>query len=242
MDKFSIITPTGDRELLMPICAKLVKRQTIQPYEWIIIDDGHNKLEDIPQLDYVKYIRREPLRSDPYHTLPVNLRIALDHVTTDKIIIVEDDDWYHHKYFETYMSYLKKYDIVGKTNTLYYHYPSKSYRYAGNKHHASLCETGFTSTLLEDAKLLCENPKMVNAAIHDWAVDLALWGWSRDRYNCKLFDNNSYVIGLKGMPGRRGYSSGHNTKFKDWTKDKNHELLKKYMPIDEYNFYMETIK
>ena len=87
----SVITPTGDRPECFELLRRWVVHQTLRPAQWIVVDDGKTPMHPIPE---ATVIRREPHPDDPACTLGKNLEAALAHVLHDKIIIMEDDDWY----------------------------------------------------------------------------------------------------------------------------------------------------
>jgi len=88
----SICTPTFNRRPFIPIIIKCFEHQ-IYPkdkMEWIIIDDGTDKIEDlvlnIPQVKYFKY--NEKL------TLGKKRNISNEYAKGDIIIYMDDDDYY----------------------------------------------------------------------------------------------------------------------------------------------------
>jgi glycosyltransferase involved in cell wall biosynthesis len=88
----SICTPTFNRRPFIPIMIKCFQHQTYpkDKIEWLIIDDGTDKIEDlvkhIPQVKYFKY--------DEKMTLGKKRNILNEKSTGDIIIFMDDDDYY----------------------------------------------------------------------------------------------------------------------------------------------------
>ena len=95
--KISVITLTGGREIAFTLCERWMKRQTLKPDEWIVVDDYEKRTKcKMGQ----KVIRRKPFWRPGEMTLQKNLLEALKIVTGDIILIIEDDDWYSPNYIE----------------------------------------------------------------------------------------------------------------------------------------------
>ena len=203
IQKYTIITPTGDRHKLFEICKKYVERQTLKPSQWIIIDDGKNPLDtDLPE--FAVYIRRDPKNTDPKHTLPINLRTAFEFVNNEYIYIFEDDDWYHADYVKESIEYLNNKDLIGFLPPVYYHIPLRKYTTLTDcKKNTSFSATAFRETVIKKIKSL---------DVNDPYVDMFLWSnikssklWIRDTL---------YTIGFKGFKNcRRGSSGGQHSGF-----------------------------
>lgn len=88
----SICTPTFNRRPFIPIAIKCFEHQNYpkDKMEWIIVDDGTDKIEDlvshIPQVRYLKY--------DNKLTLGQKRNICNDSAKGDIIIYMDDDDYY----------------------------------------------------------------------------------------------------------------------------------------------------
>jgi glycosyltransferase involved in cell wall biosynthesis len=88
----SICTPTFNRRPFIPIMIKCFENQTYpkDKIEWIIVDDGTDKIEDmvshIPQVKYYKY--------DEKMTLGKKRNLMNEKSTGDIIIYMDDDDYY----------------------------------------------------------------------------------------------------------------------------------------------------
>ena len=187
----TLITPTGDRPLAFRLCEQWMSKQSIKYNQWIVVDDGINMTQFTMGQEY---IRREREAYDPPHTLHLNLLEALPHIEYDNVFIIEDDDYYHSNYLETYMKWLDRNHIVGQGEAVYYSVLSKSWKQHRNTTHCSLCQTAFNyinTSILED---ICKsNPQM---------IDVTFWRLAAGR---KKIDTvgKKLCIGMKGMPGRK---------------------------------------
>ena len=88
----SICTPTFNRRPFIPIMIKCFEHQTYpkNKIEWIIIDDGPDKIEElvthIPEVKYFKY--------DEKMTLGKKRNLLNEKATGDIIVFMDDDDYY----------------------------------------------------------------------------------------------------------------------------------------------------
>jgi len=88
----TICTPTFNRRPFIPVIIKCFENQTYpkDKIEWIIIDDGSDKIEDlvshIPQVKYHKYEEKM--------TLGKKRNLMNEKATGDIIIYMDDDDYY----------------------------------------------------------------------------------------------------------------------------------------------------
>jgi len=88
----SICTPTFNRRPFIPMIIKCFQNQTYPKdrLEWIIIDDGTDKIEDlvtcIPQVKYFKY--------DEKMTLGYKRNLLNEKARGDIIVYMDDDDYY----------------------------------------------------------------------------------------------------------------------------------------------------
>ena len=88
----SICTPTFNRRPFFPYIIKCFEHQTYPraKMEWIIIDDGTDKIEDIvthiPEVKYFKF--------DEKMTLGKKRNIAHEKCSGDIILYMDDDDYY----------------------------------------------------------------------------------------------------------------------------------------------------
>lgn len=236
MISYTIITPTGDRPEAFHLCSEYVKRQTVNPTQWIVVDDGMDALDlSALNLPYLCYIRRQRSQYDPSHTLPVQILAALQRVNTDYVVIMEDDDWYSPFYCERMLNKLiegKGYFLVGQGETIYYHLSGR-YMINKNQQHASFCQTAFRSSILNRIESAC------NRCYRSPFLDLEIW---KSKVAKNIFTGEPLCIGIKGMPGREGTTKGWDKKYPRYSKDKNFQFLEKYIGSDvlQYKKIAET--
>jgi len=229
------ITPTGDRPLAFTLCKQWMAMQTRKPDQWIVVDDG--KVPMRPPEGAI-YIRRVPLPSDPAHTLNTNLKAAMPYVRGEKILIIEDDEYYAPQYVETMAKKLDAWEVVGIMMAKYYHLPTGGYAQLANTIHASLAQTGFKSSFLGDLKALLE----INDP-HEY-LDMKIWHKVMPEQRGYLFRDEKMplYVGIKGLPGRLGIGMGHNPlSYGNKRDDADRGVLRKWMPRDA-EAYMDVVK
>jgi len=239
MENITLITPTGDRPLTFALCQRWIERQTLQPAQWIVVDDGKKPIADLITTDRILYIRREPREDDPRHTLLVNLKMALPLVKGGKVLIIEDDDYYSPNYVETMAAKLNKYEAAGIYNGRYYYLPTCANCRAGNERHASLATTGFRKSFLK------EFSRLVNTKTG--ALDLRLWqSVNGNRRGCLFLDDDAPLyVAMKGVPGRKGRGGAHaatSWRYKRSPLDIFRILLRQWISNEEdFNIYNNII-
>jgi len=228
------ITPTGDRPLPFALCQQWMKNQTKQPDQWIVIDDGKNPLKPTYSMEY---IRREPQDDDPKHTLILNLKKAMPLIKGDKILIVEDDEYYAPEYIEKMSLELDRHNVVGIGDSKYYHLPSGGNFKIGNMDHASLAETGFVESFLPEFNKILDMDNVY--------LDFIIWKVANRNGQGFIFvdsDENPLYLGVKGLPGRPGIGRGHDSRlYRNHLKDRNRENLRKLIPKD-YDIYIDILR
>lgn len=238
------ITLTGDRPLAFALCQQWLFHQTVKPDQWIIVDDGkstiiadiawHNKI--MPGVSVG--IRREPKPNDPKFTMGLNLAEALKWVDGDKIIIIEDDEYYAPMYIEQVAAQLDEHEVVGIKGARYYHLPSGGYMQMSGGWHASLAETAFTSSLLPEIQSFADNGDF------PLLLDVMLWRRLRTKkqHDASLFadDDKFLYCGIKGLPGRAGIGIGHRVSSYHLIDPPDRPILKKWVPQD-YQVYLDIL-
>jgi hypothetical protein len=248
----TVITPTGDRPLAFGLCWRWMARQTKTPSQWIIIDDGKTAMgsSEIPMTApglpaWIQYVRREPRSDDPKVTLDLNMRVALESgVTGDKVLIMEDDEYYAPGYIEEMSRRLDSHEVVGICDSKYYHLPTGGWDNCRNMAHASLAQTGFRASFLPTFS------EFVGKGIYpDW-LDTQIWRFVQASKKTaspiafQLFVDSAepLYVGMKGLPGRSGIGSGHNpTMYRRHRDTPDRAQLKKWIPKD-YQIYLDVLK
>lgn len=206
----TLITPTGDRPEAIQLCIRWMMQQQIEglgPVQWIVVDDGQEPMagawfaELVEKGWMIDHLRREPRDDDPPHTLCMNMRVALPEIKHDKMLIIEDDDYYSPDYVATVSGWLDQADLVGEVSARLYFLVSRSYQVFYNDRLAGWCKTAFRPAVI---------PIVWHAAASSdqHALDLRVWrGWQGTKYLIKEEDGvTGYCIGIKGVPGRLGHT------------------------------------
>lgn len=215
----SVITPTGGRPEALALLDEYIRRQTME-CQWIVVDDCPEPAQTSADMT----ITPSPLWTAGDNTQCRNIAAALPYVRYDKILIMEDDDWYADTYIEVMANMLDDYDLVGEGFARYFNVRNFSYMQHENASHASLCSTGMKGDATSILKaLLRENCP--------W-IDVELW---RAFNGGKIvFENKGLSVGIKGMPGRAGIGMGHSM-----IKDIDPQKLQEWIGDDcsKYNEY-----
>ena len=151
----SVCTPTYNRR---PFFENLIKCFNSQTYpkekiEWIIVDDGSDKIEDLVEgLECVKYHRFE-------EKMPLGKKrnTTHDYVTGDIVVYFDDDDYYPPERIEHAVERLlsKPEALYAGTSTLnlYFHDLDKIYQFGPYSNtHATAATFAFRKELIEKSK------------------------------------------------------------------------------------------
>jgi len=226
------ITCTGARPEAFALCEKYMARQTVQPDQWLVVDDCAPATKCTMGQTVIRPAPRWPEFPEP-NTQHRNMMAAVDYIrrgranSTDKIIFFEDDDWYAPDYIWEQTDRLKAFTLVGETPARYYHVKSRAFRIFDDEAmnnptpHASLCATAMTATLIST---------LIDALECRAWIDMYLW--RKCNYPYELFESSS-VIGIKGMPGRPGVSQCHRQEADGrWSGDPDLSRLRQWIGDD----------
>lgn len=196
----TIITPTGNRQYAFSLCEKYMSRQSYQKdIQWIVVDDG-----EIPTKTTLNqtYIRPKKLWQTGLNTQSSNILLSLDHIRYDKVLIIEDDDWYHPNYI-SFMNKMfddnKKFLIFGEGKSRYYYVNSQIYFYFQSSIMSNLYQTGFRSSCIDVFKTICrliDNNLQNDPESTDIFIDQHLWKGFSNQYK-KIFFNENLSVGMK---------------------------------------------
>lgn len=230
----TVITPTGDRFAAFNRCIQWVLTQTVMPSQWIIVDDGTIPLTDAMQLPkWATYVRRERKPTDPPHTLSSNLLSAIDHIENDKILIMEDDDWYAPNYIEFMLPYFDQADMIATNRITYYHLLGRVWKQGKPAKHSALAQTGFTQKAIPQLKRVCE---MDNWEIREKGLVDRYWWHSFEGTQLLIQEPPLLHAGFKGLFGRKGLAEGHEHTSWGYKKDDDYTFLKSIIG-DDIVFY-----
>lgn len=177
--KITAVTATFDRPTAFELCKQYLARQTRPPDQWLVLNGP------------------EPMRD--------KLLAAFEggQIEGDAVIFAEDDDVLFPTWFEWCERQLNRgFDIVGQGRALYYNIRRRWWSDCKNTRHASLCQTAISRDYFEP---LCN---VIRGCDHNF-MDTALWRVEGRRYLHLPKDGERLVIGIKGMPGKLGYSAEH---------------------------------
>ncbi len=197
----TVLTCTGGRQMCFDRLEFYMKRQTVQPDQWIVVDDCQE-----PTVCSMgqEVIRRQPWWKPGDMTLPQNMIAGLEKVRGDIVLVMEDDDWYRADYIEKMAELLQAYELVGEGRAKYYNIYNYRQILHPNMAHASLCQTGFRSAVIPDImRVLTCNRTYQYVDLHMWKLDINKYIFPLDESLC---------VGIKGMPGRPGAGYGHGDK------------------------------
>ena len=198
----SLITPTSDRPLAFALCERWMARQTYRgPVEWIVADDGKEPATCTLGQVHIK----RPHLQDRSGSFRGNLRSALEACKGDRILFIEDDDWYHPDYIQMMAGLFERGAIVGEQNARYYNVTTRRFLHCRTAS-PSLCQTGITRLLVHRVLQL--------AGRKSTFIDRRLW--QRTLLTKAVLPESLHAVGIKGIPGKSGIGIGHrlDTKYK----------------------------
>lgn len=218
--RISVITPTADRPRGIELCERWMARQTVRPHEWIVSDGGKT-----PARLTMGQVHLHQPSAPGAANLAGNILRALDAVTGDVVVIVEDDDHYAPDHLEACADGLRRAPAYGCPRLVYFNVAHRCWIHMANRGSA-LCQTAFRRELI---------PEMQRAAREAIAADsFGIDGrfWSSRQH---MAQGRQTVIGIKGLPGTPGLGIGHRPKSgpgKRWRPDPNLDQLRRLIGAD----------
>jgi hypothetical protein len=161
--------------------------------QWVVSDDGQSPAPCTMGQDH---IRNKPA-ADRKSSFLQNLLAGLKHARHDRILFIEDDDWYSPDYLRVMANWLSDAEIAGESRALYYHVPTRRYKVCGNTDHASLCQTGVRGEIAE---------WMGDHIQKHWRsfIDVHTWKTGARSKRKFLSPKTTLSVGIKGLPGTSG--------------------------------------
>lgn len=219
----TIITPTGGRHHAFSLLEKYMARQTYSgDIQWIVVDDV---LPHTPLSMGQEMLIPTPLWSPGAITLKRNFQYALPFVKYDKVLIMEDDDWYCPGYIQEMSNLLDSFQLVGEGRARYYNVYHRNWLQHQNARHASLCQTGFRT---EIADKISEIVKLTGTP----HFDVEIW---KLPVNKNVVLEKNWNVGIKGLPGRAGIGGGHRPN-RLYTEDLTMQKLTRWIGHDANNY------
>jgi hypothetical protein len=202
--KLTAITLTGARPEAFKLCERYVARQTLQPHQWIVMDDETPQTVCTAGQEYIfcpRFKGRMSLLNK------VEFLISSGKVAGDGLVFIEDDDWYSPNWLKFCSDQLEHNDMIGEGMTVYYNVRNRYWIQFNNTKHSSLCSTAIRTEQLPGVLELCDTKTN-----KDPFLDQRIW-LDNGGMKCRKFvyppNGDRLVIGIKGMPGRVGYCIGH---------------------------------
>jgi hypothetical protein len=150
----SICTPTFNRRPFIPIIIKCVENQSYpkDKIEWIIVDDGSDKIEDlVAHLPYVRYFKY-----DEKLTLGKKRNISNDKAKGDIIVYMDDDDYYPPDRVKHAVDCLRDSKAMcagSSTMFIYFKHINKMFQFGPyGPNHATAATFAFKKELLQQTK------------------------------------------------------------------------------------------
>lgn len=224
----TLVTTTHKRPYCFSLLEQWIKRQSVKPDQWLVVSDNWEKYRFTMGQEVIK----RNADNDTLHSMLENWLAAIPKIQNDKIIVSEDDDWYHPEYIETMSGLLDQTRLAGFSFDLYYKLPLKKYKRCGNPSHASLAATGFTREMIPFIER-CKLHKSVYIDCYLWAEGTA------DCSNWRLIpntakDKRAYHVGMKCMPGGKGLGQGHT---EEGAADFNDDMLRSWIGAADCRTY-----
>ena len=249
-EEIALLTATGDREVAFELCIKWMSEQDYQgDIHWIIVDDGFTKATEnvLDRTVFDKRFRVSILKraqgSDEAgpRSMAQNILVGCSEIKEEKILIIEDDDYYHPFYIRDMVNRLTEHELTGTIWQNYYYLPDMTYRTYKNRGSA-LCSTGFRRNLIfllqaSAHRSFKKNLKGLDAYFWERAIESG--------YEYEIFDNTKkhLMIGMKGLPGRRGIGIGHHKRqHSKWMSDPAGEVLHLWVGDTAAELYIKIKK
>ena len=181
---------------MFALCERYMTRQTKPPDQWLVLDDG-----EVPAQCN---LGQHHVRLEGHRSMALKLVYAIDHglIQGDAIAFIEDDDWYHPEWLKWLARRLERFDLVGEGSAIYYNVAQRWWSKCENLRHASLCSMGMRCEYLPHLRNTCLAYESV------W-LDTRLWQMNCNRHLMLPKDDVRMVYGIKGGPGKAGYSREH---------------------------------
>lgn len=229
LDGITLITPSGERPECIKQCHFYIERQTYSgPLQWILADDSkeHYQIGCPKNVQTFTHLKRTypGNKSDSFRS---NVIVSLAEIIYNKLIIIEDDDWYSPDYVKLYHDRLLSYELIGEGPARYYAIPTQTFRILGNTKRASFCQTALRSSIIDKLFIACQRDSAF--------VDARLWNKHVNRKI--IFQDKCHCVGIKGMIGRKGIGIGH--RLKNGSKDSEWKTLINWIGKEDVEFYKQ---
>ncbi len=225
----TLLTCAHNRPEAFALTERWIGRNTLKPFQWLVLCDSENPTVCTmgQELHYWPEFKG--------HGSMVNkIKRALEQglIKGDALSLIEDDDWIAPDYLQWTLGQLQKYDLVGECENLYYNVKHRWWFQHHNRYHASLCATSMRRSVFPFL-LECCNETL------DPFIDSRLWS------NCRLSkfasppeNGRRRSVGIKAMPGPKGYGSGHD-RTSGWAQQDPNGLVLKSLIGQDADIYAQ---
>jgi hypothetical protein len=193
---------TGSRPQAFALCNRWMSNQEYQgAVRWLVVDDGESpQTITLNRANWtIEHIRPTPFWKPGQNTQARNILAGLSLVRPeDRLVIIEDDDYYAPGYLEAASAWLDHHDLAGEALARYYNVKSGLFLNCNNNGHASLCSTAMKGSAIIHFREVVERKL-------DF-IDMTLW---RTYQGMKQLYSSRLCVGIKGLPGRAGIGAGH---------------------------------
>jgi hypothetical protein len=143
-----LVTTTSGRPKAFGVLQKWVKAQTTDDFHWLVVSDDWEGY----QFNKSQTVIKRDASEDTLPSLNHNWLKALEYIESkpeyQKIVVIEDDDYYASDYVKNMIGFLDEADLAGYEEDAYYYVVNRRARSLHNVGFASLAATGFTRAVL----------------------------------------------------------------------------------------------
>lgn len=222
--KISVLTPTADRPVAFALCEAMMRRQTIQPDEWIVADGGQSPADCTMGQVHV-HEPRPPGAENFAHNLLNAINAGF---TGDLVIVMEDDDYYAPQHIERMVALAVNNPsalVLGAQDRQHYYNAARRCWRLFQNGSASMCQTAIRASVLDAFRRVV----VASLARKSFTIDRSLWqAIARTKW---ALGRNATVLGIKGLPGTTGLGIGHRPST-GWTADPNLSKLRSWIGDD----------
>ena len=166
----SLCTPTRNRRIFINTMIKCVMNQTYKgPIEWIIVDDGDDKIEDlVKDIPFVRYYAVEKM------TIGAKRNLIHKYTKGDILIYIDDDDYYPPQRIEHVLESLNSSLICGSSIMyIYFANLNKIYKFGPyGTNHATAATFGFKRELLNQTAYNNDTKGEEKFFLKKWTIPL----------------------------------------------------------------------
>lgn len=198
--KITALTCTCDRPEAFVLCEKYMARQTVKPDQWLVLDSDKVPTKCTAGQEYHYW---PDLDGKGNMVAKVMRALKRGLIKGDILVFWENDDWYAADYIQWCVANLAQFALIGEGRNLYYNVQYRWWFEHGNLSHASLCATAMRRSLLPLLGAVCQN-------LQDPFIDSKLWTACHEAKRVVSPYGKRRSVGIKALPGTKGYGSGHD--------------------------------